>query len=347
MLTLAAGWVYVSIMIVLANVEQLQGQRQPLSTALRYGLAGVIFVWMAAALLFTFASPENGSAAELARQTEGMKRQAAIGFVLAAAVFMLSLSGSKLPWTWIEGMIVRLSLNEQPRFHRYRPVHQLAVMLMVFQTVAVLWRLVMAGGLEGLDFAYANPADALINLAMGAAIYGTAALLGVGWLVRRNFRAVLKRLGLRFPKRRDWVAGIAMALALHLIVWGATAAWASLVTPSALEQQTRPAQQLFDSFNSSLILGALLALLTAVSEEILFRGALQPIFGLALSSLFFTTLHIQYAFTPAVLIVFIVSLGFGLLRNYVSTTASIIAHSIYNFAPFFVFALLTKASLTS
>ena len=325
MLTFAAGWVGASLMIVLANVEQMRRQRQPLSTALRYGLAGLMALWAASAAAQTGTS--------------------AIGFILAAGfstALILGLAASNRPWGWIDRIIARLGFYERPRFNQHHHVHRLAVSLMIFQAVAVMRPLAAAGT---ANFAYANPADALVNLAMSAVIYVTAALLGVGWLVRRDWRRAVRRLGLRFPNRRDWAAGIAVAAALHVIVWAAVSAWTSLAAPAALEQQTAAARQLFDSFNSSLILAALFALLTAVSEEMLFRGALQPVFGLALSSLFFTWLHIQYAFTPGMLILFIVSLGFGLLRHHVSATASIIAHSIYNFVPFAVSALPISAGL--
>lgn len=325
MLLFAAGWVYVSLMIVLANAEQMRGQQQPLSTALRYGLAGVMAVWTAA----------------LAVQIE----TSAIGFILTAGfstALIFGLSASKRLWGWIDHIIARLGFDERPGFNQHHHVHRLAVNLMIFQAVAVMRPLVTAGG---ASFAYANPTDALMNLTTNAVIYATAALLGVGWLVRRNLRQAVRRLGLRFPNWHDWAAGIAVAAALHVIVWAAASAWTSLAAPAALEQQTAAARQLFGSFNSSLILAALFALLTAVSEEALFRGALQPVFGLALSSLFFTWLHIQYAFTPGMLILFIVSLGFGLLRHHVSTTASIIAHSIYNFVPFAVSALPISAGL--
>ena len=324
MLTFAAGWVGTSLMIVLANVEQMRGQRQPLSTALCYGLAGLMVLWAAA----------------LAAQAG----TSAIGFILAAGfstALILGLSASNKPWGWIDRIIARLGFYERPRFNQHHHVHRLAVHLMIFQAVAVMRPLAAAGT---ANFAYANPAT-LVNLAMSAVIYATAALLGVGWLVRRDWRRAVRRLGLRFPNRRDWAAGIAAAAALHVIVWAAVSAWASLAAPAALEQQTAAARQLFDSYNSSLILAALFAMLTAVSEEMLFRGALQPVFGLALSSLFFTWLHIQYAFTPGMLILFIVSLGFGLLRRHVSATASIIAHSIYNFVPFAVAALPISAGL--
>ena len=76
-----------------------------------------------------------------------------------------------------------------------------------------------------------------------------------------------------------------------------------------------------------------LSLTAAVSEEILFRGALQPVFGLPLTTVFFVTFHDQYTLSPAMLIVLSVGLGLALLRRYQSTTSAIIAHFIYNFVP--------------
>ncbi len=224
----------------------------------------------------------------------------------------------------------------RPRFNRKNAVHRLAVILMILQSAAVAGQLIMA---NGLDFGY-GAADALMNLVFGAAIYAALALLGAGWLVRRNLRQVFQRLGLRLPQRRDWTAGLAMAIGLHIIVWAASAVWAEMTAPDTWQQQTAAARQLFETYSSSLILAFLFALLTAISEEMLFRGALQPIFGLWISSLFFTWVHIQYALTPAALILLAVSLGFGWLRRHVSATAAVIAHGIYNFAPFLAAALL-------
>jgi membrane protease YdiL (CAAX protease family) len=74
-----------------------------------------------------------------------------------------------------------------------------------------------------------------------------------------------------------------------------------------------------------------LALTAALSEEILFRGALQPVFGLPLTSVYFALVHMQYALTPAAVIIFVVALGLGWLRQRQSTSSAIIAHFVYNF----------------
>lgn len=226
--------------------------------------------------------------------------------------------------------------DDRPRFNRENAVHRLAVILMIVQTAAVAGRLAMT---DSPDFGY-GAADALLNLVSGAAMYAALAMLGVGWLVRRNLRQVFQRLGLRLPQRQDWTAGLAMAIGLHIMVWAASAVWAEMTAADAWQQQTAAARQIFETYSSSLILAVLFALLTAISEEMLFRGALQPIFGLWISSLFFTWVHVQYALTPAALILLAVSLGFGWLRRHVSATAAVIAHSVYNFVPFLAAALL-------
>jgi membrane protease YdiL (CAAX protease family) len=64
---------------------------------------------------------------------------------------------------------------------------------------------------------------------------------------------------------------------------------------------------------------------------VFFRGAIQPVFGIWVTSLFFTMLHTQYTLTPATLVIFITSLVLGWLRNRQSTSAAITGHFVYNF----------------
>ena len=115
--------------------------------------------------------------------------------------------------------------------------------------------------------------------------------------------------------------------------------WAGAVPADVFELQTRAARQIFESLSDSFFPGLLFALFAAAGEEVLYRGALQPVFGIALTSLFFTLIHVQYAFTPAALIVFGLSLAFAWLRARFSSTSAIIAHASYNGLPFLLFAL--------
>ena len=77
----------------------------------------------------------------------------------------------------------------------------------------------------------------------------------------------------------------------------------------------------------AVILGAS----AGIGEEAVFRGALQPRFGMVLPSLLFTMLHgPQYGFNVALLGLFGVSMILALLRKNVNTTAAMIAHALYN-----------------
>ena len=63
-------------------------------------------------------------------------------------------------------------------------------------------------------------------------------------------------------------------------------------------------------------------------------------FGVFVTSLLFTLLHPHYGMSPALFILFAVSIGFGFLRQRFSTTAAIICHATYNFAPFLLARLI-------
>jgi membrane protease YdiL (CAAX protease family) len=75
----------------------------------------------------------------------------------------------------------------------------------------------------------------------------------------------------------------------------------------------------------------LLAAAAGLGEELLFRGALQPIFGLIPTSLIFAVSHVQYGLTPATLAIFLLSLVLGIIRKRSNTTVAILVHAGYNF----------------
>ena len=82
---------------------------------------------------------------------------------------------------------------------------------------------------------------------------------------------------------------------------------------------------------NTLAFAFLIAFGAAVGEEIAFRGALQPIFGLWPTAVFFALTHVQYTLTPATLLIVGVALGLGWLRKRFNTTAAIVAHFAYDF----------------
>ena len=83
----------------------------------------------------------------------------------------------------------------------------------------------------------------------------------------------------------------------------------------------------FDTVGEWLVV----ALGAGLGEEILFRGALQPIFGLWFTSIIFAIAHIQYGFTLVTILIFVISAALGYIRHRTNTTVAIFVHAGYDF----------------
>jgi membrane protease YdiL (CAAX protease family) len=155
------------------------------------------------------------------------------------------------------------------------------------------------------------------------------ALAGVGFLMRRDFRATLERLGLSWITSRQW--GLVILVILLFLAFDCTVLW--------VWQQLWPASHtlvgdITTNLFSDLVkpLAALAVGLSAgIGEELLFRGALQPRFGLVLTSLLFAIGHAHYGLSPAMVEVFIVGLVLGLVRLRANTTTCLVIHAGYDF----------------
>lgn len=308
---------YLGIVIFVANQEDAAGQRAPV---LRWMLLSIAGLTLSYGLLIVSLSQVN-----VPTVIEVNPAAAQVNLALAAGAALAS-----------TGLILSPRLRRGVRVlvgrGTYTPessVHTAAMVLALMLLSVTVGNFVVGGGLEGLAQSYSagvNPGE----LVFQQALWVLFALLGVGMFIRRNGGATLARLGLRLPTLRDVAVGTGMGLALFVLIIALGAVWALTVTPEQLEQQTAAAEQLAAAF-STLPMALLLATSVAVGEEIFFRGALQPVFGLGLTSLFFTLLHTQYTLTPATIAIFFVSLGMGWLRIRYSTTAAIVAHFIYDF----------------
>jgi uncharacterized protein len=83
--------------------------------------------------------------------------------------------------------------------------------------------------------------------------------------------------------------------------------------------------------NINSVWGAILLGLTAgIGEELLFRGALQPRFGIIFTSLIFALLHVQYDASLVTVGIFAAGIIFGLERKKLNTTSCIVTHALYN-----------------
>ena len=159
------------------------------------------------------------------------------------------------------------------------------------------------------------------------------ALLGVGLGVRRNPRETLDRLGYGSVSARHLgVVALFVAVALALSVVAQTLF--SRLQPGLYRQVGEISDNLFNPASlgpASVVLFALLVGVSAgLGEETLFRGAVQPKLGILATSVLFASMHVQYG--PSLLLgyVFLLSIGLGVLRERVNTTASFLAHASFN-----------------
>lgn len=205
-------------------------------------------------------------------------------------------------------------------------VHMTALAFAAYQVGLSVSQLALIGDLETLA-ATGLILDEWDVLLSGIPLF-IFALFGVGLWVRRAGRATTERLGLVRPTRRQLLA-VPLLIALFLIVdYAVTETW-STIDPASYALLEDFTETLYG--NLATITGALvLGLSAGISEEMLFRGAVQPRLGLLLATFLFAIGHIQYGITPAIAEVFFIGLILGIVRNRANTTTAILVHAGYN-----------------
>jgi uncharacterized protein len=154
------------------------------------------------------------------------------------------------------------------------------------------------------------------------------AFAGIGLWARRNAIEAADRLGVVRPAW--WQITLALAAAGVFFAFSqAVGSLSQALTPQVAHNVDVTTQHVFGGLNNPAGIAAI-ALLPAICEEILFRGALQPRLGLVVTALLFTSIHTQYSISFDTLAVFLLALGLGLIRKYTNTTTSSICHATYN-----------------
>jgi membrane protease YdiL (CAAX protease family) len=173
-------------------------------------------------------------------------------------------------------------------------------------------------------------AATLTDVVAQAVAFVLAAFLGVGLWLRRDGRGAAERLGLQRPTARQ-LAGGAGWMVFFVFLQGCIGALWLLLSPEEAAQIGGLNEILLGNFDT---VGEwfVLAAAAGLSEELLFRGALQPIFGIVPTSLIFAVSHVQYGLSPATLTVFLLSVVLGVIRKRSNTTTAILVHGGYNFA---------------
>ena len=193
------------------------------------------------------------------------------------------------------------------------PVHAVALSLTMLVFVAMGVTLGIGLGTLTAQLTEQMEAGAGQPLPLGAlwaqtAMFVLLALVGVGWGTRRSF-------------------GAALAMVPVVLVMESLANALGMGVPQDIESL------------SDMLLGPLfetpwgilsVGLAAALGEEPLFRGALQPRFGLLVTALLFALVHNNYGLSFATLVVFVLGLVLGVERIRYNTTTAIITHATYN-----------------
>lgn len=154
-------------------------------------------------------------------------------------------------------------------------------------------------------------------------------VLGVGLFIRRDGRETCQRLGLEMVSLRQLISGLKWLVVLIVAQAVLNIAWLALAPEQAetVVELNKGLQSDLTSVDKWLIL----ALSAGIGEEILLRGALQPVLGVVATAVLFALLHVQYGLlSPAMIMVFVFGLLFGHIRAKHNTTLAILVHAAYN-----------------
>jgi membrane protease YdiL (CAAX protease family) len=157
------------------------------------------------------------------------------------------------------------------------------------------------------------------------------AMVGVGWLTRRDWGAMLERLGITMPTQRQVTLGLSLGLAMVPAVMLLEFVSSSLGFGADPDVEALTEQLLGPLFRSPFGI-VTLGVAAALGEETLFRGAALPRFGLVFTSLLFALLHSNYGITVSTLIVFVLGLVLGIVRLRHNTSTAMLIHAVYNMA---------------
>ncbi len=213
------------------------------------------------------------------------------------------------------------------------PVHAVALSLSVLVVIQLLFTLGI--GLTNLaeSLAAQEAAGITTNTTLGLWVQqlmtALFAFIGVGWLVRRDGSASLRRLGLVVPTVGNVVLGVILGLGMVPVVIAVEwlTSFLNLGVDPGVEALT---EQLLGPLFTTPLGIITLGVSAALGEETLFRGAIQPRFGLILTALLFALVHSNYGISLSTLIVFILGIVLGVVRMRTNTTTAMIIHAVYN-----------------
>lgn len=304
----------VLILVVLANIGQVAAWARRLTFALLMAAALLTAIAGVAALALPPGTTTDLLAPGLQPNQTLFGRWLLLTGILATATMAAALAAQR------RGRDPHLG-----RLYWSRPVQATAILLILLYAGLNLAQSALIGDPAAL--AESGLAVGVGEVAGQNVAFVALAFLGVGAGIRRTWPAAAAHLHLTKPGLPQLLtAGLAALgmILLSTLVGGIL----TLVAPDSLANAEGINNLLVGSFDT--VGGAItLGILTGIGEEVLYRGALQPAFGLWATSLIFAVHHLQYL-NAALIVIFLLGLTLGWVRNRWGTTTAALTHAAYN-----------------
>jgi len=338
-LFLAVPILYILFTIYFANLNHAKDEYEQQNVRLL--LYGAPFLMVLGGMsVLTYAMIVGGLPADMTEAElleAGFTQRPTISGAFLIISLLLSAGGTFLPIQIIQSRTLREKIRDwlpvSSKFDVNSHIHTTALVFVILVTVLIIIQLFILESAAASETVDINLADILLQ----SAIQIVGALLGIGFAIRRQLPQALARLGLTIPTWKD--LGWAVLAVIVAFVWViAIGILMSLFfTEEQLAEMNQSSDALIKALSGSLFLMFFVSINAAVSEELLFRGALQPVLGNVLTSVFFALLHTQVLFSPGVIAIFGVSMIFGVIRQRYNTTTAIMAHFLYDFIVLSIF----------
>jgi membrane protease YdiL (CAAX protease family) len=193
-------------------------------------------------------------------------------------------------------------------------------------------------GQEETEIDPMSTGDMVTSLLINLATFLAFAYVAVGYRNYRNGEEATARLGIEKPTTEHLRVGLLAVIPAFMF-----SIFASVLTNVLQPEVVDRLGENIDNMTAGVQnpLGAIILGLSAgIGEEVLFRGALQPRFGMALTTMLWVLLHTQYELTWIMLGLALMGILLGWIRNRYGTVAAIITHATYNILVVFLQMLL-------